>query len=87
MDLLPLYLRREPAPGEPGRFEVVIYRDEQMTVRAGRWLWWSSQKPRRGCKTITFNCFNWRAVWVPDAHSPRRPITPRGKDASPQAAN
>jgi hypothetical protein len=76
--LLPLYLRKEPtrdtvlknyAP-DAERFDVVAYKDEDCTQRAGHWSWWSSQKPTRSYKTVTYNCFKWQAVWLPPVPYP-----------------
>jgi len=66
--LLPLYLRREPTTDTraPSRLDVVAYRDPACTARAARWPWFY-KRPRRGSKTVMFNCWRWRAVWLPDA--------------------
>ena len=75
--LLPVFLRREPTMDETyaryvkpdGKkrkpFDVVIYRDAAATNRVGQWRW-DCSKPRKGCKTVTFNCFKWEANWLPD---------------------
>jgi len=63
-------------------FDVVAYRAEVQydpdyadngrtwfgpsTEACGRWPWFYSDKPRHGCKTIMFNCWKWRAVWLSD---------------------
>jgi len=63
MNLLPMYLRKEPS-AEKGRFDVQAYRDSELTIKAGRWQWWNSKPPRKGCKKVMLNCYYWRAVWV-----------------------
>jgi hypothetical protein len=68
-DLLPLYLRREPAR-EPGgvnrRRDVVAYRDEASAIPAGRWPWHYSNRPTKRDRRVMLNCYRWRAVWLPD---------------------
>jgi hypothetical protein len=71
--LLPLYLRHEPTtdrvvierdPEMAKRcLDVVAYRDPEMTTVAARWAWWQT-RPRRNAKSVTFNCYRWRAVWA-----------------------
>lgn len=75
-----MYLRREPTTDATAmdyfratgtvpkarHYDIVIYRDAAMTKRAGRWPWYYSSKPRRGCKQVMFNCYSWRAIWCPD---------------------
>lgn len=77
--LLPLYLRFEPTT-DPATLElyrisgqpvpatcrdVVCYRDEAMTDRRGCWRWTDPRRPRKGARTVTLNCFQWRPVWKP----------------------
>lgn len=78
--LLPLYLRREPTTDavlrahlltwpasipRPARYDVVAYRDPACTVPAARWNWFYSNRPTRAFKRVFFNCYRWRAVWLP----------------------
>ena len=70
--LLPLYLRREPTDDRyrpPGKLDVVLYRDEACTDRAGRWPWFDNSRPTRRNRSIMFNCWRWRIVWMPDLSS------------------
>lgn len=72
--LLTLYLRREPtidsvwaAYGDGRRkWDVVAYRDAGATTPAGRFLWFSVTRPRRGARRMTLNCWRWNVVWLPD---------------------
>lgn len=75
--MLPVYLRREPTTDALTRasyegrkpFDVVAYGDmtpDGPTSVKGRWHWDRKSKPRPGCKTITLNCWRWRAIWLPD---------------------
>lgn len=69
--MLNLYLRQEPTTDHTtiernaaqGRLDIVAYRDEACSVLAARWPWHYSSKPRRGFRTVMFNCWRWRAVW------------------------
>lgn len=64
MNLLPLYLKKEPSREHAGRFDVVAYRDAKCETVAARWPWYYSSKPRRNARRVTFNCYRWRAEWV-----------------------
>ena len=75
MNLLPLYLRREPTTDDvllrmapkARKLDVQTYRDAACTNPIARWPWHYSQgKPRRNCRTVTVNCYRWQAVWLPD---------------------
>ena len=71
--MLPLYLRREPTTDHlliernatAGALDVVAYRDPACTRRAARWPW-HFRRPDRRNRYVTFNCYRWRAVWLPD---------------------
>lgn len=75
--LLPLFLRREPTTDSllrshidrlprNARRDVVAYRDRACTIPAARWNWFYSNRPTRAFRRVTFNCYQWRAVWLPD---------------------
>lgn len=74
--ILTLYARREPtaciltgsqpAPLLKRQRDVVIYRDAAATIRAGRFMWASRDKPDRRHRWLTLNCYRWRLVWLPD---------------------
>lgn len=74
MNLLTLYLRREPTTdsswlkygdGKP-KYDVQAYRDNATKDPIGRFMWCCT-KPRKGCKTVELNCCRWKAVWLADA--------------------
>ena len=77
--LLPLFLRFEPTtdpatlesygqaglPVPASHRDVVAYRDPALTDRAARWPWHRSDRPRKGARVVTLNCFQWRPEWRP----------------------
>jgi hypothetical protein len=79
MQLLPLYLRKEPttdsfllAAVERGQCrldkrnqDVVIYRDPACTELFARWPWRYGNKPDRRYTTVTLNCYKWQVIWCP----------------------
>lgn len=82
MNLLPLYLRREPsrdpyllrlsAAKRRKLLDVVGYRTKEQVATdsapVARWLWHhTSSKPTRRNKHVTVNCYQWKAIWLPDA--------------------
>ena len=77
--MLTLFLRREPTEdwvwhkyGDGSvRWDVVGYRDAQAERVAFRCPWHSASRPRKGQKTVMFNCYRWNAVWLQD-QQPRR---------------
>lgn len=76
MNLLPLYLRREPTADRllternatAGAVDVVAYRDLECRNRAARWPYYVSRPDRRN-RYVVLNCWRWRAVWLPDLES------------------
>lgn len=80
MNLLPLYLRREPTTDHvllqlikrgifepaPYHLDVVAYRDSTCTRLAARWPWHYTAKPTRRAVKVRFNCYDWAANWLPD---------------------
>lgn len=79
--MLTVYLRREPttdaevikagAQFERWAYDVQVYRDEAALEPFARFSW-SGVRPRKGCKRVTLNCFNWRAIWLDDLPMPKR---------------
>lgn len=74
--LLPIFLRREPTtdgillryvPGAK-RSDVVAYRDRECLKPIARWSWYLT-RPDRRFKRVMLNCYQWRAVWLPDLPS------------------
>lgn len=72
MNLLSLYLRREPARdpivqarGLNLHQDVVAYKDADGKVPVGRWPW-HYRRPDRRNKWVTLNCYRWKAIWLPD---------------------
>lgn len=59
---LPVYLRCVEVG--KGRFDVLAYRDPEGLQQFARWTWDLSNRPRKGAKTVTLNCYLWRAVWL-----------------------
>ena len=80
MNLLPLYLRREPSTDDyllrlpakqrARKLDVVAYaslEDAKAKCAKARWPWCASRKPRRRSDTVTLNCYKWQVCWLPDA--------------------
>jgi hypothetical protein len=51
-------------------FDVCVYRSEEAALsgehEAGRWMWYLTTKPRKGCKRFWYNCWQWNAIWLDD---------------------
>ena len=76
MNLLSLYLRREPTTDDvlrrmapkAKRFDVVAYKSAECVTPCARWPWhYTKSKPTRRNKRVMFNCYQWATVWLPDA--------------------
>lgn len=71
MDLLNVYLRKEPTIDKlctplgyvGAKFDTVVYKDERCTEVFCRIPWHHTQ-PRKNQKTIILNCFKWQVNWV-----------------------
>ena len=69
--MITLYARREPTidplilKTDPmtTKTDVVLYEDEDLTKVKTRILWYSSNCPRRGKKTIKLNGYIWTLKW------------------------
>lgn len=77
--MITLYLRKEPttdgvlkihAP-DAKKFDVVAYRDPAASKVACRWPWHYSSRPTRRNRWVMFNCFRWKAVWLPATIPPK----------------
>jgi hypothetical protein len=71
MELLTLYARKAPTTdsvaiqyGLKGKKDTVLYRDRECTKPAARWPWHYSNCPRRGQRTVMFNCWRWKLEWL-----------------------
>lgn len=83
MNLLSLYLRREPttaasvlrfpAATRAKLLDVVAYTSPKNADKGAikaRWPYYATAtKPTRRNKRVTLNCFTWAAVWLPDKHA------------------
>lgn len=61
--LLPLYL--VPVRHDLG-VDVLAYRTPECVRPVARWHWWADGKPTRRNRRVMFNCYAWRAVWLPE---------------------
>lgn len=46
--------------------DVQSYAEQSATTKIGRWPWFYSNKPRKGCKTVMLNCTRHNVMWLPD---------------------
>ena len=73
--MMTLYARKECTTC-PQKRDVVIYRDCDATLLAGRFPWhYTASKPTRRNRWINHNCTRYRLEWLPDARS--IPTTPK----------
>lgn len=70
--ILPIYLRREPTRDPivlrydtERRPDVVAYKDPECRVPVARWPWYFKRPDRRN-RHITLNCYQWKAIWLPE---------------------
>jgi hypothetical protein len=69
--LLTLYARKELTTdpesikyGFSSRYDVALYRDAECTVKAGRFNWFASNRPRHNSTRVTLNCYQFNLEWV-----------------------
>jgi hypothetical protein len=62
--MLVVYARREAAPDNPKRQDVVIYRDPCAQELFVRFPWYREWRPDRRNKAIMLNCNTWQLVWL-----------------------
>lgn len=80
-----LFLRREPTTDSvmlyhpevvmareilgKALLDVQAYADSDCTSPVGRWPWHYRNKPTRRNRRVMLNCYEYKAVWLPDAES------------------
>lgn len=48
-------------------FDVMAYKEPACIHPIGQWDWTQSKRPDRRNKTVMYNCFRYRAVWMESA--------------------
>lgn len=61
MELLPLYLKKVT---HNNGFDVMAYKEPECVHPVAHWACDNSQRPDKRNKTVMFNCYKWKVVWL-----------------------